>query len=562
MPKIEVYADTLYNYMGRKVEGDEFVNLLSAAKAELDDKEDNILKIELNDTNRPDLWSTAGLGRQLKVYLGGERPSYPFFSREGAIKESSGRYVEVDPALENIRPYIAAFAVKGKGIDDSLLKDIIQTQEKLCWNFGQKRKAIAMGVYRSDLLKYPVKYRAADPDKTSFVPLSFDKPLSLRQIIRQHPKGEEFGHIVEGYDKYPYLEDSEGKTLSFPPVINSNDVGAVEIGDRELFIEMTGTEQYSLVLAASIVACDLADAGYEILPVKTVYQYDTPLGREVTVPYYFQKPVETEVSYVNKLLGEKFSAEEAALLGQKLGCRIEVSGNKLTLYPAEYRNDFLHPVDIIEDIMIGKGMANFDQIMPDDFTMGKLTASTLFARKVKNILVGLGFQEMVYNYLGSGKDYIAKMNIAGEDTVRISNPMSENFEYVRPSVIPCLLNSESVSGNAVYPHNIFETGKVARINSRENYGISTIDSLGFLSADRDSNFNRVSSQVSALFFYLSKDYVLEEADDPRFIPGRCARIISDGREVGIMGEIHPSVLENWGIQVPCTASEVDLSLLM
>ena len=537
MPKIEVYEDTLYRYMGKKVEGDDFITLLSSAKAELDGKDDDILKIELNDTNRPDLWSTAGLGRQLRVYLGGERPEYSFFSKEGDVKDCGGRTIEVDPGLENIRPYIAAFAIRGKGIDDSSLKDIIQTQEKLCWNFGQKRKAIAMGVYRSDLFSYPVKYNAADPDATKFVPLTFDREMSLKEILKDHPKGQEYGHIVEGFEKYPHITGAEGATLSFPPIINSNDLGAVEVGDKELFIEMTGTEQYSLVLAASIVACDLADAGYEILPVKTVYPYDTPLGKEVTVPYYFQEPVEVEIAYVNKLLGEKFTPQQAAALGEKLGCKIEVIGEILKLYPAEYRNDFLHPVDIIEDIMIGKGMANFNQIMPDDFTKGSLTPESLFAREVKNILVGLGFQEMVYNYLGSGKDYITKMNINGEDTVQISNPMSENFEYVRPSVIPCLLNSESVSGNAVYPHNIFETGKIALINDEENYGVSTINSLGFLSADRSANFNSVSSQISALFFYLSKEYRLEEAEDSRFIPGRCANIVSDGKVVGIMGEV-------------------------
>ena len=114
MPKIEVYEDTLYRYMGKKVEGDDFITLLSSAKAELDGKDEDILKIELNDTNRPDLWSTAGLGRQLRVYLGGDRPSYPFFSREGDIKDCGGRTIEVDPGLEKIRPYIAAICYPGK----------------------------------------------------------------------------------------------------------------------------------------------------------------------------------------------------------------------------------------------------------------------------------------------------------------------------------------------------------------------------------------------------------------------------------------------------------------
>jgi len=561
MPKIEVYEDALYKYIGKKIVGDEFVKLLSVAKAEFDGKEDDILKIELNDTNRPDLWSTAGLGRQLRIYLGGERKEYPFFSSKGNVKECGNRIIEVDPALGKIRPYICAFAIKGKSMDEALLKDIIQTQEKLCWNYGQKRKSIAMGVYRSDLFKYPIKYIAADPDKESFIPLGFDKKLTLREIIKQHPKGEEFGAIIQGFDKYPYITDSQGKTLSLPPIINSNDIGAVVAGDKELFVEMTGTDIYSLMLAASIVACDLYDAGYEILPVKTIYPYDTPMGREVTAPFYFQQSVKADISYINKLLGENFKVNEAVSYGKKMGCRIEGEGDTIVLYPAEYRNDFLHPVDIIEDIMIGKGLTNFEPIMTDDFTKGKLSDATIFGRKIKNIMVGLGFQEMVYNYLGSAKDFIEKMNIKGDDIVKISNPMSENFEYLRPSIIPSLLNSESVSGNAVYPHKIFETGKIAIKDNKENYGVITINSLGFLSADKDAGFNLVNSQLSAIMFYISADYTLVEAEDDRFIKGRCAQIISKGKNAGIIGEINPLVLENWGIGAPCAVCEVNLDLI-
>ncbi len=93
-----------------------------------------------------------------------------------------------------------------------------------------------MGVYRSDLFKYPVKYNAADPDATKFVPLAFEKEMSLREILKEHPKGQEYGHIVEGFEKYPHITGSEGATLSFPPIINSNDLGAVEVGDEELLL--------------------------------------------------------------------------------------------------------------------------------------------------------------------------------------------------------------------------------------------------------------------------------------------------------------------------------------
>ena len=311
MPTIEVYKETLLGFLERDMDLHELEDLLPAAKAELDgyDDEEGIVKIELNDTNRPDLWSTAGLGRQLRVYIDGNMPNYAFFSDPGATLDSADRVVEVDPALENIRPYVAAFAVTGKQIDEPALKDIIQTQEKLCWNFGQKRASIAMGVYRSGLIDYPVQYLAADPKKTRFVPLQMDEALSLDEIIEKHPKGQDFGYIVKDFDRYPFLTDANGEVLSFPPIINSNKLGAVEIGDTDLFIEMTGTDLKTLLLAVSIVACDMADYGFTIHPVKTVYPYDTEFGREITSPYYFQEPCSAKLKDINKLLGVEFTIE-------------------------------------------------------------------------------------------------------------------------------------------------------------------------------------------------------------------------------------------------------------
>jgi phenylalanyl-tRNA synthetase beta chain len=563
MPKIEVIEKILESYIGEKLPVEDLETVFPSAKAELDgyDFKEGVLKVELNDTNRPDLWSTAGLGRQLKTYRGGEKPEYDFFSTQEVTRDAGHRRVVVDENLQGIRPYITAFAVKGKPIDDATLKDLIQTQEKLCWNYGQKRKAVAMGVYRSDLIKYPVRYTAVNPEATRFVPLGMEETLSLREICRKHPKGVEFGGIVSQFERFPFITDAEGEVLSFPPVINSDRIGAVEEGDAELFIEMTGTDIKVLTLAASIVACDLADAGYDILPVQVEFPYESELGSTVVFPYYFQESVRLEAAFANKMLGTDLSVREIAEAVRRVGSTVEESGDGIIASPPPYRNDFLHPVDVLEDVMIGRGMDSFEPVLPEEFTVGRLSPQEEFAREVKDIMVGLGFQEMVYNYLGSGRDYITRMNRTGENIIRIANPMTENYEYVRDSILPCLLNSEAVSGNAVYPHHIFEVGKIAYLDSRENYGTRTKNYLGFMSASKDTGFNEISSQVSAIFFYLNRDYALRELEDPRFIPGRCAEIVVDGDPAGCFGEIHPSVLENWGIGMPITAGEVDLDLL-
>jgi phenylalanyl-tRNA synthetase beta chain len=81
-------------------------------------------------------------------------------------------------------------------------------------------------------------------------------------------------------------------------------------------------------------------------------------------------------------------------------------------------------------------------------------------------------------------------------------------------------------------------------------------------ASAETNFNTIASQIQTLFYYLSREYKLEVSDDSRFIPGRVAAIIYNGEKVGVFGEIHPEVLENWGVTMPCTALEIDLEMII
>jgi phenylalanyl-tRNA synthetase beta chain len=580
MPKIEVNEELFWSLCGRKWEKrEEFEAALSCAKAELDEDSDKnlppqerSLKIELNDTNRPDLWGTAGCARQLRVYhSNGTVPEYPFFSRRGAIRKAF-QSVKVEASVQKVRPFLAGFIASGKAVTDASLRDMIQTQEKLAWNFGRKRRAVSMGLYRTSIIKWPITYKAVDPDSVSFVPLQWDCPLTLREILKQHPKGKEYAFIQEHEPLHPLLVDAEGAILSYPPIINSADLGAVQVGDSDLFIEITGTDQYSVTLSASIMACDMADQGYTISPVAVDYEYDTPLGKNAVTPFYFQEPVFCSLARVEKFLGEKLSADECIAALSRMGCKaekargIEKGGQTefegVRLYPPEYRNDFLHAADVAEDIMIGRGLAEFKPSRPRDFTVGRLSPVTVFSRKVKEILVGLGYQEMIYNYLGSKKDFIDKMQGNGERIIKIANPMTENYEYVRDSVLASLLTSESVSGNAVYPHRIFETGKVAYKSPLENSGTLTRQYLGLLSADKDANFNAVAAHIQTLFYYLAREYTVEEASDSRFIAGRAASILYKGEKTGVFGEIHPAVLENWGVTTPCAAAELDLDALL
>ena len=86
MPKIEVNENLFFNLLGKKYDFDTLEKKLTFAKAELDEKPDRsqpenerVIKIELNDTNRPDLWSTGGVTRQLRIHEGAKRSNYSSF---------------------------------------------------------------------------------------------------------------------------------------------------------------------------------------------------------------------------------------------------------------------------------------------------------------------------------------------------------------------------------------------------------------------------------------------------------------------------------------------------
>ncbi len=567
MPKIEVNENLFFELIGRRMDAAELEPALEHAKAELDgwDREgpqaERVIKIELNDTNRPDLWSTAGIARQLRVRLGGGRPEYPFFSREGDARPADYRVV-ADASIKDVRPFMAGFVISGKPIDDAMLKDAIQTQEKLCSNFGRKRRSVSMGLYRIELVKWPVAYKAVDPDSASFVPLQGEERMTLRRIVAEHPKGREYGHIIAGFPAYPLLVGADGGVLSMAPIINSADIGAVQVGDRDLLVEFTGTDMAAVCLSTSIVACDFADAGYDIKPLRVDYAYDTPFGRSVTFPYYFQSPASVDSGRVSRLLGESIGPDGVVEALGRMGVRAEAHGQHVRAWPPEYRDDFIHAVDLVEDVMIGRGLSSFKPERPKDFTIGRLSPIESFSRKVKDVMVGLGYQEMVYNYLGSGKDFIERMNGTQETAVRIANPMTENFEYVRPSILPCLMQSESVSSKAPYPHRTFEVGKVAFLDPEANYGSQTRQRLGLVSSHQGADFNEMAGHVSSLMYFLGNDYEVAESDDARFLPGRQASVMRGGKAIGVFGEVHPSVLENWGVTMPCAACELDLDALL
>ena len=240
MPTISLQRDDLealiagHGETASRISIDQLEQWLMLVKGEL--KGHNIetgeLRIELQDSNRPDLWCCEGIARQIRTKQQGTASSYPFFKKQ---KRAAGKLV-VAPGLEQVRPYVAACTAIGYRVTASGLAQLIQTQEKLADIFGRKRRTVSIGLYRLAPIVFPVSYDLVKPDEVRFTPLGMETVMTLREILMVHPKGVEYGGIVSGHDRLPILRDAKGQVLSFPPIINSREIGEVQVGDDHLFL--------------------------------------------------------------------------------------------------------------------------------------------------------------------------------------------------------------------------------------------------------------------------------------------------------------------------------------
>src|SRR3989338_3389092 len=198
MPNISFSYNDFQKLLGRKLPVEEFKELsLLYAKAEVEsyDAKSGEIKVALDDTNLTYLWCVEGLARLFRGVLGVEK-GMP------KLKVGSSSYlVAVDGSVEAIRPFIAAFVAEGRKLDNYLLEQLIQLQEKFCEGYGRKRQKVSIGLYSHKRIKFPVHYRAAAPDSVSFVPLEMREKLKLSDILQRHQKGKAYGWILKEFRK-------------------------------------------------------------------------------------------------------------------------------------------------------------------------------------------------------------------------------------------------------------------------------------------------------------------------------------------------------------------------
>jgi phenylalanyl-tRNA synthetase beta chain len=525
------------------VKMDKVIDMLPFVALDIEGVDKDIVRVEYNP-NRPDLSSDYGVARALRGLLEIET-GMPKFKLAG----KSGLSVTVEATVRKIRPYVIAFVAKNGRLDDETLKQLIMMQEDLHNGVGRKRKKASIGIHNFDVIKFPVTYKTVKGDH-SFRPLDEPSELSINQILKNLEIGKQYGQILSAFDSYPLIVDSTGLVLSLPPIINGQ---ATKVSDkcRNLFVEVTATDQKTAEDLLAILAITLYEAGFEI---KTV-SIDSG-KRKIETPQMKARLISADMGYIDSILGLALDAKQIITCLKKSRLDAKAVANKIVCTIPRYRIDISDPIDISEEVAIGYGIYNLEPKFPNSLTTGKKNSLSIYLNAIRETLIGLGMIESL-SFLLTSKDVQYKaFGILSKDELSVEGSKSTEHEILPNSLVPLLLLSLSYNIHEQYPQELFEIGKTFV----KSY--STIEerwSIGAVVAHADASYSNVKSRMQALLrSCFGKEAITIASTNHMFMEGRCAEVIFDNKPIGVLGEIVPNAVENFRLRVPVAAFEINL----
>ena len=545
MPKIEVSLSDLNGLIGRRLTLSELGEAMTYAKGEIEQSDGDLVKLEIKDSNRPDLWSAEGVAREIQGRYTSRRGMPKFKVAKGKL------VVQVDSKVKNVRPYTVCAVARNLKIDKDVLSQMIQLQEKVATTFGRNRKEVAIGYYDLDKIKPPIRFTTVKPEGIKFMPLDFDREMTPREILEKHPKGKEFRHLLEGMGEYPIFIDANDNVLSIPPIINSDISGRVTEKTKNLYIECSGFDIRFLAPALAVMVSALADRGAVVESVTVKYPDKTMVTPDLSPKKSF-----VDVDYVDKISGMDLGAREIVELLRKARYDAVAKGKRIEVtYPA-YRQDIMHQRDVVEDVLVSYGYNKIEPVMPKIATIGGNDPEEVLSNKIAKVMVGLGHQEILSYILSSKSNLFKKMNMKETSVVEIENAVSDNWSVFRNSLLPSLMDFLSANQHVEYPQRIFEVGIVTLPDSGKETRTSDARKIAAALSGQKVSYEEASSLLDALMSSFGVKYELRRTSHPSFIEGRVAEILVNNKQAGVIGEINPLVLKNWQMEIPVSAFEI------
>jgi phenylalanyl-tRNA synthetase beta chain len=551
MPTITLDRDRFSSYVGRKVTVKEMAKWFPWLGTDTEEVGSDYVKIEYNP-NRVDFCSYSGVARAYRGLMGWETGMPNFKVKQGNIT------LTVDKSVAEVRPYVVSAVVRDLNVDYEAIRELMEMQEALHWMVGRDRKKASIGVHNLDAVKPPFSYVTCAPNEIRFVPLDKTEEMTPQEVLEKHEKGMAYKSEVDWASRYPLIVDRNGDVLSFPPIINGELTRVVE-GTRNLFIDVTGTEMNAISRSLNVLVTALADMGGTIESVPVEYS-----DQVLVTPDLTPQKMKLRVDYSNERLGLNFSAAQTIEALQKSRLDAEkVEAGVLDVTIPAYRTDILHEIDLVEEVAIGYGYYNLTPTIPATVTTGNQHRVCEVAADVRQIMVGLGFVEALNFVLANEVDHYQKMRRKAENLVTLANPVSTEYSIIRNDLLPSLMRNLADNKHQLFPQQIFEVSDAITLNEKSESRTEQRIHAAAVSSHPTANFTEIKSILEALLMNLGlKKWTVKEAEHPSFLQGRAATVSFKGTELGVVGEIHPEVLNNFELENPTGAFEIDLQTIV
>ena len=535
MPVINIELDDLNRMLKEPLNSEEFSKIIPQIGADPDEINEKDAIIEFFP-DRPDLLSTEGVARAIRAFTEQQLGLIDYNTNAPTT------HMVVSPSVLDIRPHVLGGIVRGIKLDDTAIKCLMELQEKLHVTLGRKRNKVSIGIHDLDKLVAPFNYTTCPPHEPAFVPLQKDYEMTPEEILKEHPKGIEYAHLLKNFDEYPLITDSKGEVASLPPIINGA-LTTITENTSDVLIDVTGLDQKAVEACLNIVAAALVERGGEIEQLEIKYP-----SEKIIAPQMEPKNHKINNDYLITLLGsdpENFAIFKAF---RKCGMEPDLKDEIWHVKVPAYRADILHPIDLLEEVAIGLGYDNLPEQLPKEARFGDALKSRKLENRCRETMLGIGFQEVVTLTLTSTDMLHDSTGRKSDNEATVSNPVTEDYHMLRSSILPNLIELLKNNRHRELPQKIFEVGQVVREHSNRT-------SLSWIELASKATFSNARSTAEIISQRLGLNGDLNDEEDPLFIPGRCVQIKSDDFTLKY-GEIHPRTLEKFELGYPAIGGEI------
>lgn len=265
----------------------------------------------------------------------------------------------------------------------------------------------------------------------------------------------------------------------------------------------------------------------------------------------------------NNLIGIDLSIEEIASILNRLEIKTEIDGDNLIATTPTERLDLEIEEDLIEEVARIYGLQNIEpQKLKGTLTVGRKPRFRNVEDRIKNLLIGLGYSEfMTYSFISPSAYEKSNYEEKDENILKILNPLGEDYSIMRTTMVPSMIDAlaknyargnENVGG--------FEIGNTFLPTGDELPSEKLKLTMGFYDL---GDFYYLKESIEKILWYLGIDKLEVKRTERSFLhPGRSAEFILNGESLGVFGEVHPKVLENYGLKKKAYVAEIDFDLIV